>query len=331
VLITGLTAQTTYHYSVVSQAITGSPSTSTDHAFLTQSPGAPVISAVSAAVFGSSATISWTTDKSANSLVEYGLAASYGNTTTLNTSMVTSHSEAVIGLQWGTLYHYRVKSTDAQSNMSVSGDYTLTTMASPTISASITSPTGGASVANTVSVVVAYAASGTVARVELWADGAIAVSQSNPVASPVTLTWKATTNGSHQLQAKAYDTLGNSAASATVGVSVGGGAKVVLASYNGSQQQDAFGNTSDAQPRALILSRRTGLSQVLLFSDDIQEASLMDSTGRVWTKVSKQGGAISISLQAATDGRLGMKSGVWLIQIKDSSGHNSIKPLDVVK
>jgi hypothetical protein len=104
-----------------------------------------------------------------------------------------------------------------------------------------------------------------------------------------------------------------------------------LGSYKGSQQQDAFGNASDPQPRALLLSRQTGLSQVLFFSDDVQEASLMDSTGRVWTKVSKQGGAISISLQAATDGRLGMKSGVWLIQMKDSGGHYSVMPLVVVK
>jgi len=88
----------------------------------------PVISSVSAGNISSSgATITWTTDESSDSQVEYGLTTSYGNTTSLNTSLVISHSVSLSGLNASTLYHYRVKSNDASGNLAVSGDFTFTT------------------------------------------------------------------------------------------------------------------------------------------------------------------------------------------------------------
>jgi len=45
--------------------------------------------------------------------------------------MVTSHSQALSGLSANTLYHYRVKSKDADGNLATSGDYTCTTSAAP--------------------------------------------------------------------------------------------------------------------------------------------------------------------------------------------------------
>ncbi|MBS4029759.1 MAG: fibronectin type III domain-containing protein [Ignavibacteriales bacterium] len=89
----------------------------------------PVISNVqSSGISSSGATITWTTDESSNSVVEYGLTTSYGSSTT-NASMVTSHSVALSGLTASTLYHYRVKSTDASNNTATSGDFTFTTSA----------------------------------------------------------------------------------------------------------------------------------------------------------------------------------------------------------
>ena len=91
---------------------------------------APVISSVSASgVSASGATIAWTTDLSADTQVEYGPTSSYGSSTTLNTSLVTSHSQALSGLTAGTLYHYRVKSRDAAGNLATSGDFTFTIVA----------------------------------------------------------------------------------------------------------------------------------------------------------------------------------------------------------
>jgi hypothetical protein len=92
----------------------------------------PTISSVTASsITSSGATITWTTNENSDSQVEYGLTASYGSQTTLNTSMVVSHSQAISGLSASTLYHYRVKSKDAAGNQSNSIDYTFTTLGLP--------------------------------------------------------------------------------------------------------------------------------------------------------------------------------------------------------
>src|SRR2546427_1023334 len=89
---------------------------------------APVISAVtSSSITSSSATIGWTTNEASDTQVEYGLTTAYGNTTSLQTSLVTSHSQALSGLARNTWYHYRVKSRDAAGNLAVSGDFTFKT------------------------------------------------------------------------------------------------------------------------------------------------------------------------------------------------------------
>src|SRR5439155_577924 len=74
----------------------------------------PLISTVSASnVSSSGATITWTTNETSTTQVEYGLTPAYGNATVLNTNLVTSHSQALSGLARNTWYHYRVKSQDA--------------------------------------------------------------------------------------------------------------------------------------------------------------------------------------------------------------------------
>src|SRR2546426_10183902 len=89
---------------------------------------APVISAVtSSSITSSSATIGWTTNEASDTQVEYGLTTAYGNTTSLQTSLVTSHSQALSGLARNTWYHYRVKSRDAAGNPAPSGPFPLTT------------------------------------------------------------------------------------------------------------------------------------------------------------------------------------------------------------
>jgi hypothetical protein len=87
----------------------------------------PVISGVAATAQNGGFKATWTTDEGSTSQVEYGLTASYGSTTALNTSMVTSHSVAVTGLSRRTTYHYRVRSKDSAGNEAVSGDYTIKT------------------------------------------------------------------------------------------------------------------------------------------------------------------------------------------------------------
>ncbi|GEM_PF-2442411 len=91
---------------------------------------APIISNPnSSGVTSSTATLSWSTNESADTQVEYGLTTSYGNSSPLNASLGTSHSVSLSGLSSNTLYHYRVKSKDAAGNVAKSGDFTFTTPA----------------------------------------------------------------------------------------------------------------------------------------------------------------------------------------------------------
>ena len=100
---------------------------------------APVISLVAtSAITGDSATVSWSTDETSSSQVEYGLTTLYGSQTTLNTALVTSHSQALSSLSGATTYHYRVQSRDGAGNLATSADATFTTAAdavAPLISA----------------------------------------------------------------------------------------------------------------------------------------------------------------------------------------------------
>src|SRR6266403_1822089 len=85
--------------------------------------------------------VSWSTNAAANSSIDYGKTASYGSTTTVDPTMATSHQVALTNLAIGTMYHFRVRSTDANNSNAVSGDMTFAT-AGDTVAptASITSP-----------------------------------------------------------------------------------------------------------------------------------------------------------------------------------------------
>jgi len=131
--LSGLTANTSYHFRVKSRDAAGNTATSADWTFTTASSppptdSAPQISAVEVTALGQmSATVAWTTDKAADSQVEYGRTEDYGLVTSLDTARVTAHSVRLQDLTAGTLYHLRVKSRDAADNLSVSTDYTFVT------------------------------------------------------------------------------------------------------------------------------------------------------------------------------------------------------------
>jgi subtilisin family serine protease len=103
----------------------------------------PVISNVLASsITGTGAVITWTTDESSSSSVDYGLTTSYGSTTT-GTGGVTSHSVTLSGLSNNTVYHYRVNSTDASNNTATSVDHSFQTGATTTYVASSTTIQSG--------------------------------------------------------------------------------------------------------------------------------------------------------------------------------------------
>ncbi len=89
---------------------------------------APTISARTATnITSNSATITWTTSEPATSQVNYGLTTSYGSTTTLDPTLLTSHSVTLTGLAPSTTYNYRVRSFDAAGNERVSANSTFVT------------------------------------------------------------------------------------------------------------------------------------------------------------------------------------------------------------
>jgi O-glycosyl hydrolase len=108
---------------------------------LTGTPGAseatpPTIANVAAsAVSSTGASIVWSTNEPADTRVEWGTTASYGQSTIFDAGLVTSHMHKLRGLLPATTYHFRVHSTDASGNSTASADHTFTTAATqpPTI------------------------------------------------------------------------------------------------------------------------------------------------------------------------------------------------------
>lgn len=225
---TGLSASTIYRYQVRAVDAAGNLSAySAAASATTEAPAdtaAPTISAIAlSGISASGATVAWTTSESADTQVEYGLTTSYGNTTALNSSLVTSHSATISGLSAGTSYHYRVKSKDAAGNLAVSGDNVLATQTLPDTTAPSVptgvkvTPTSGSQIqvswnASTDPTGVGQAVSG-VSGYQVF-RGATLV---NTAASTAYLDSSLTPGVSYGYQVAAVDTAGNvSAKSASV-------------------------------------------------------------------------------------------------------------------
>lgn len=91
---------------------------------------APVISALAATPSSDGATITWTTNKPADSQVQFGPTSAYGRFSNRDATLVTSHKVVVTGLAAGT-WHYRAWTQDASWNLSTSPDMTFTVGAAP--------------------------------------------------------------------------------------------------------------------------------------------------------------------------------------------------------
>ena len=166
--------------------------------------------------------MSWATNLPATSAIDYGTTASYGASTPVDPTMVTTHQMAITNLSAATTYHYRVRSADGSST-ATSSDQMFSTAGGadttpPTVS--MTSPANGASVAGMVAVMATASDNVRVASVQFQLDG-VSVGAAE-AASPYSYSWDSTKtpNGSHALRAVATDSAGNSTTSASVTVTV---------------------------------------------------------------------------------------------------------------
>ncbi len=130
-VLSGLSEGTTYHVRVRSSDLCSNQASSGDQTFSTNDATAPIISSVVATVTSStSVTITWTTIEPATSWVNYGATASYG-TVVGDSTLSTSHSVIITGLDEGTTYHFDVESADASGNSATSSDDTFVTSSNP--------------------------------------------------------------------------------------------------------------------------------------------------------------------------------------------------------
>ncbi len=141
----GLVPSTAYHYMVTSAGASSTAATSSDQTFTTTALPvvAPVISAITSVPTTTSATITWTTDQPASSQVNYGTTTSYGASTTVDTSLVTAHSQTLLGLMPDTVYHFALTSVDV-SGTATSSDLSFTTTDLPVVgtTTATTTPSG---------------------------------------------------------------------------------------------------------------------------------------------------------------------------------------------
>ena len=134
VTLIGLTSATDYKFRVKTVDAAGNQglddNNGTGYAFTTTSDTeAPVITGVAASpVYDTVAVISWTTDESADSKVEYGTVSGNYAESSSNANYNLNHSITLTSLTASAKYYYRVVSADASNNSTPSAEYNFTTL-----------------------------------------------------------------------------------------------------------------------------------------------------------------------------------------------------------
>lgn len=137
--LTNLEPETAYYFQLRSEDPAGNGvrdnNAGVGYTFTTataQDTKSPIIDDISVTSTSSTiATITWTTDKPASSLVDFGVTNTYGITQGNAGELVQSHTVTLIGLTPNTAYFFRVKSIDENGNQGMDNNsgrsYTFTT------------------------------------------------------------------------------------------------------------------------------------------------------------------------------------------------------------
>jgi alpha-tubulin suppressor-like RCC1 family protein/ribosomal protein L27 len=121
VRLTGLTANTQYHFIASSKDVAGNgPTLSGDASFRTmptadKTPPVFTVAPAASSFTQQTAVISWETDEPADSVIDYGTTQSLGHLDS-QASLITKHNRTLTGLLPGATYYFRVQSTDSNGN-----------------------------------------------------------------------------------------------------------------------------------------------------------------------------------------------------------------------
>jgi peptidoglycan hydrolase-like protein with peptidoglycan-binding domain len=142
--LSGLSANTLYHYRVLSADSDGHTTTGPDETFTTATVSGnggtgvslTLSSVETSSITASSTIITWSSNVAGDTQVEYGVNSSFGSITTLNASLTTSHTVTLSGLAENTNYIFRVKSKPVGASVAtVSTNYEFSTLpAEPPVS-----------------------------------------------------------------------------------------------------------------------------------------------------------------------------------------------------
>jgi peroxiredoxin len=124
VTLTGLEPGTAYHFAVAATDGKGQEILrSNDNQFSTAPAGdtrRPIVTQFKVIPSDMGAVVQWVTDEPATSQVMYGPDQSAANSSTPDTRLTTDHSVRLTGLEANNPYYYRIKSSDAAGNETIS-------------------------------------------------------------------------------------------------------------------------------------------------------------------------------------------------------------------
>jgi len=221
--ISGLSGPTTYYYRVLSADAAGNQQTSNTYNFTTLTPAdttAPIISNIQ--VQNSTAStirIVWSTNEQSTSMVEYGMTAGYGFTTTTDNNLTGLHIVEIQGLAAATIYNFRVHSSDAAGNAAVSADNIFATSnASPIVSSLTATPSSGSAPLTSTLSAAASDQNGSIVQYEWDFDGDGNFDQNTGATSSVVYTYN--TGGNFMPRVKVTDNDGATTISQPAAVTV---------------------------------------------------------------------------------------------------------------
>ena len=341
--LSGLDANSVYHYRVAVTDAAGNSTASGDYTFQTLAlpapdTNSPVITGVSAqSITANSATIAFATSELALGGVEYGVTASYGTMRT-NSTLRTAHTLLLDGLAADVVYQFRVHAADAAGNHASVEGLSFRTLSADSVSPVVvlTAPASGAVVSNSVTLSATASDNVAVVGVAFLMDGVAVGAEVG--STPYTFQWDTlgVPNGTHTITARARDLAGNVAVSGDVIVTVSNPPRVLMQGLVGYWPLDDGRGTvamdrSGLNRHGALLREggwttgllRGGLTFGLVEATDRLDLGTFDVAGTglslaAWVNIDSLGSDSRIVSKAAGTA---LADAYWLLEVADVTPH----------